>query len=215
MLSSANRYVVNIVDRVFVNDAGFSFPQTAIITIYDENQNNIFSSDYGYLPTEKIYDMIERLVELNLDNCYIANFSITAYRRSRILHKTGIQELRGISARFAFFNSNHQVDFSFVDFGDYNVNFHGAYFSNGMVTFHSSRFGRGTVDFNSSIFRNGNFDFSNVTKLSGDVNFKNVQFARGEKNFQDFCRPDCLMCRLWQCGKNHGIKPCRRGTNQF
>jgi len=185
MISSGNRYVVNIVDRIFVNDSGFSFPQTAIITIYDENQSNIFSSDYGYLPTEKIYDMIEQKVELNFDNCYISNFSITAYRRSRILHKTGIQELPGFSAKFAFFNSKYQVDFSFVDFGDYNVIFHGAYFSNGLVTFHSSKFGIGTIDFNSSIFRNGNFDFSNVTKKNGDINFKNVLFAKGEKNFQD------------------------------
>ena len=79
MISSGNRYVVNIVDRVFVNDAGFSFPQTAIITIYDENQNNIFSSDYGYLPTEKIYDMVENQAELNFDNCYISNFSIMSF----------------------------------------------------------------------------------------------------------------------------------------
>lgn len=185
MISSGNRYVVNIVDRIFVNDTGFSFPQTAIVTIYDENQNNIFSSDYGYLTTEKIYDLIEQNAEINLDNCYVSNFSITAYRRSRIVHKTSFVELKGFSAKFSFFNSKHQIDFSFIDFGDYNVNFHGAYFSNGLVTFHSSKFGQGTIDFNSSIFRNGHFDFSNTSKISGDVNFKNVLFAKGEKNFQD------------------------------
>jgi hypothetical protein len=185
MISSGNRYVVNIVDRIFVNDSGFSFPQTAIITIYDENQNNIFSSDYGYLPTEKIYDLIEMQEALNLDNCYISNFSITAYRRSRIIPKQELFAIKGISAKFSFFNSKFQIDFSFVDFGDYDVNFHGAYFSNGIVTFQSSKFGTGSIDFNSSIFRNGSFDFSNVTKISGDVNFKNVLFAKGEKNFQD------------------------------
>jgi len=185
MISSGNRYVVNIVDRIFVNDSGFSFPQTAIVTIYDENQNNIFSSDYGYLTTEKIYDLIEQNAEINLDNCYVSNFSITAYRRSRIVHKTSFIELKGFSAKFSFFNSKHQIDFSFIDFGDYNVNFHGAYFSNGLVTFHSSKFGQGTIDFNSSIFRNGHFDFSNISKVSGDVNFKNILFAKGEKNFQD------------------------------
>lgn len=185
MLSATNRYVVKIIDRQYVNDAGKTFPFTATITIHDENENNILSNDYGYLPTEQIYAMIESGEELNLDNCYVSNFSITAYRRTRLLHKNELVLLKGISARYSVFNSNFLVDFSFVDFGDYPVNFHGAYFVNGMVNFHTCKFGKGVLDFNSSIFRNGNIDFSCSTKISGDVNFKNVIFARGEKNFQD------------------------------
>jgi len=185
MVSHSNRYEVKIVDRIYKNDSGHLFPQTATITVYDENENITFTNDYGYLPTEKIYDIIEREEEVNLDNCYISNFSITAYRRTRIMHKNDLIELKGFSARYSFFNSKHHVDFSFTNFGDYNLNFHGAYFANGVVTFHSCKFGRGVIDFNSAIFRNGNFDFSSVIKESGEINFKNVIFSTGEKNFQD------------------------------
>lgn len=185
MISLHTRYKISIKDRYFINDAGVKFPQTATVTIYDNDEKSIYSNDYGFLPTEEIYNLLDGEDTVNLDNCYVKNFSLTAYRRTRIIHKKEIINLKGFSARNAFFKSNYHIDFSYADFGNTEVDFSGTYFASGIVNFHASKFGKCNVNFNSCAFRNGHFDFSNIIHQCGNFNFKNITSTKGYKTFQD------------------------------
>jgi len=185
MISLHTKFVVTIIDREYVNEAGISFPQTAIVKVYDKEENTIYSNDYGYLDTGKIYDIIDKDVSVNLDNCYVRNFSMTAYRRTRILHKKQIVKIKGFSAKEAIFDSNYVIDFSYTDFGQDEVNFQDAYFAKGDVNFHRTFFGSTTVSFNSAVFRSKLVDFSYAKHEEGDFIFRNAIFSDGEKNFSD------------------------------
>lgn len=186
MIRIYKNYTVRIINRNFTNEAGIVFPKTAIVTLYDNDYEDGFTHDYGFLDTEIIYDLIDNTEEtINLDECYIENFSLTAYRRTRLIDKKAIIKLKGFSARNSVFISKYQIDFSYSDFQNADVIFHGAYFFNGEVNFHRANFGDGNVDFNSIILASGNFNFSNVKLNSGELNMKNIISAKGLKNFED------------------------------
>lgn len=186
MLAIYKQCSVRIIDREFQNESGFCFEKTAIVTFYNEVIGDGITNDYGYVPTSIIYDLIDDpTTGINLDDCYIENFSLTAYRRTRILHKKDTVVLKGFSARKALFNSKYQIDFSYSDFSEHNVDFYGAYFLSGELNFYRGRFGMGHLDFNSAIFASGSMNFSKISFTSGNLNFKNIISSEGFVSFED------------------------------
>jgi len=185
MIQLHNRFHIKIKNTKFVNDDGYEFTHTATVTIFDKNENIVFSEDYGHLPTNKIYDLIDTGDLINLNQCYIENFSLTAYRRTRLIHKESTVKLKGFSASNTLFSSKFQIDFSFADFGDYPVTFQKAYFANGLVNFHNAKFGKSDVDFSESVFKHGHVKFDNMRHESGNFLFRSAKFGNGDKIFQD------------------------------
>lgn len=185
MISLHSRYLISIIDSPFVGESGFVFPKTASITIYDSLGEVQMVADYGHLPTEQIYELIDKGDTIDLSNSFIENFSLTAYRRTRLLHKKSIVTLKGFCARNSFFRSKYEIDFSYSDFGDHPVDFQNCYFGGGMVNFYRARFGCADVNFVEAKFKQRNVLFAKMYHEKGNFLFRAAQFGEGEKNFQD------------------------------
>lgn len=179
-----SNFEVNVVEKTFYAESGVSYPGTAIITFLDDKGRVLSTIDFGHLSTDEVYNQIDENNALNLDYCYVKNFSLTAYRRTRILHKKDVVSLTSISASHAFFDSDYDIDFSHMELEPGDVDFSFAQFAQGSLGFKSSDFGDGTVDFSNVFIRSKVVDFSNAVFGKGDVTFKNAIFLKGEKNFQ-------------------------------
>jgi len=177
-------YTVKIIKKPFTAEKDVLYPQTAVVSFYNIQGQLLFAEDYGYLPTGEIYDLIEKSEVVNLDYCYVKNFSFTAYRRTHILPKIDIVKLKSVSAKRAFFDSEYTVDFSHLEIDDSDIDFSGCCFASGDLTFVSTNFGEGTVDFSYAQFRGELVDFSNSIFGEGEVLFKNAFFTQSLKNFQ-------------------------------
>lgn len=178
-------YKVKILGEEFIAEGNIRYSNTAILTFYDVNKNELAYVELGYMDTDKIYDLIEQSKEVSLDKCYVENFSMTAYRKSRGLEKKEHVKMKSFSAQGAYFNSRTINDFTYTEFdGEATVNFKGSHFIHGVVSFDASKFGKGGADFSYVYFNNGNVDFSETLFAEGDVDFRNSVFKDGVKDFQ-------------------------------
>jgi hypothetical protein len=158
-------YTIDIEDKPFR-----SFDKTVYVSFFDDIGKLVDKVKLGYISKETIYDWIEKKQELNLNNAYIKNFSLTEYRVERGLDDSVFIELNNFSSKKSFFDSDTKVDFSYSKFtGD-------------KIIFEQSVFGHGHIDFSNSIFN------------ADQVNFKKVKFGKGNKSFQfaSFSKGDVL-----------------------
>lgn len=184
MVTNYSSYKVEIKDIPYTTLEGRVTGKTAIISFYNKLEEIIFFQEFGYIETRDIYDIIERNEPLNLDYCYVKNFSLSAYRLYTIQEMKTQVAISEFSAKNAFFDSNFVIDFSFAKFNNGLTQFTNTHFANGDVIFDSAEFGDNGVDFSDTFFRNGNADFSKTVFGEGDINFKNAIFRKGKKDFQ-------------------------------
>jgi Ion channel len=184
MITTYHSYSVKIFDRKFYSEDGKEYNRTAVVSFLDEKERVITIEEFGYLETDKIYDLIDLKETINLDNCYVKNFSLSAYRRLRILEKQEYVDLKGFSAKNAFFDSTHIIDFSYANFGDNELNFSYSYFVKGGLNFAFSKIGSGNVDFSYTVMYIEYFDFSNTVFTDGDIIFKNTKIIAPVIDFQ-------------------------------
>ncbi|NOQ27217.1 MAG: hypothetical protein GQ564_17790 [Bacteroidales bacterium] len=185
MIHNFFNYKTKIKDTPFKTESGKVYENTAAISLLDENKKEIAYIELGFVDKEEIYQLIEQERAINLDNCYVENFSLTEFRESRNIEKKSFVKIHQFSAYHTFFDSRIETDFSFAEFDDEYINFENASFLNGTVSFQSAIFHKGGVNFSYTHFNDGNIDFSNVNFGDGELNFKNSWFGTGHKNFQD------------------------------
>ena len=185
MTTVYTNYKIEIKNVKFIADDGRTCPRTAIITFFDSENREIDSELFGAIETGVIFDLIREGKNLNLDNYYILDFSLSAFRRRNNIEKKEPVTLNGFSARNAFFESKVCNDFSHSRFSDGGVSFEGAHFAKGKVVFTGSHFGSGNISFANTLFRDGNIEFTGSTFGDGDFLFKNVIVKNGIKDFQD------------------------------
>jgi len=149
------------------------------ITFSDINNANI-KVKYHSMLKEELYELIHKGEDLILDNAYISGFSLTEYRKLHGLSEIEYIPLKNFSAKNAFFESNHDVDFSFASFEGKDVNFAGSNFGKGNVSFNKARFGNVNVHFNNVTFDYGNVDFQFAEIGKGNISFENATFRRGD-----------------------------------
>jgi hypothetical protein len=89
-----------------------------------------------------------------------------------------------------------EADFHFSEFGNYDTNFEKSTFPSGDLTFVNCNFGDGTINFSQVNFGDGNadFHFSNFGKGlvtfdkaifgGGEINFKRISFGEGKVEFR-------------------------------
>ena len=183
MISNYHSYSVNIINRKFFTDKGQEFEKMALINFYDSKAQLIISEEYGYIETEKIYDALDKNGTVNLDNCYVKNFSLTAFRRIKLIDKKQYIKLKGISAKDAFFDSLHTIDFSYTEFYESFVNLSNSHFAQGKLDFSFSKF-EGDFDISNSVILCDHVDFSNTVFSEGEISFKNTIFKNSKKDFQ-------------------------------
>jgi hypothetical protein len=185
METNYSYYNIEIKNAPFLTPNNIQTPKTAIIFFCNDRGEIINFREYGYYETKDIYDKIENNKEINLDNCYVKNFSLKAYRLYTLQDPKTMIELKNFSAKNAFFDSKYSIDFSFCIFKNDNVvSFENTHFASGKVIFASSIFNSKGVFFSYAFFRDGNADFSKVHFNEGETQFKNAIFNKGEKDFQ-------------------------------
>jgi hypothetical protein len=185
MTKGYSNYHLEVKNVKYIAEDGRTCPRTAVITFLDSEGNDIASELFGAVDINSVYDQIREGKDINLDNFYVAEFSLSAYRRYNNIEKKQLIPIKGLSANNAFFESKVCNDFSHGSFADGDVNFKGAHFAKGKVVFTGSQFGIGNVNFSNTFFRNGNIEFNGVTFGEGDFLFKNAIVKDGIKDFQD------------------------------
>jgi len=183
MLSTFHKFKVEIVNKPFYTDNNISYPETALITFYDKHGHFMFAEDYGYMTIKDIYDKLEENECLNLDYCYVKNFSFTTFRRTLLLNKTTHVTIKNISAKHAFFHSEYDIDFSFLKINNGGIDFSESCFYSEKLLFNNSKLGQSIANFSNTIFRCEITDFSNAV-FEGDITFKNAIFSNGTKIFK-------------------------------
>lgn len=185
MITGYSGYHVELKNVKFIADDGRTCPRTAIVTFYDIKEEDIASELFGAIDVKEIYNMIKEGADLNLDNYYIPEFSLSSYRRYNGLDKKDPVVLKNFSARNSFFEAKVCTDFSYSSFTDGDVSFDGSHFAKGRTLFTGSVFGKGNVIFSNTLFRNGNIEFAGSVFGEGDFLFKNAIVKDGIKDFQD------------------------------
>ncbi|MCF8224824.1 MAG: hypothetical protein K9J30_02980 [Bacteroidales bacterium] len=168
----------------FTTGAGKKFETTTCISFFDDSNKELAYHELAFCDAEDIYKAIEAGDDINLDECYIENFSLSLFRKSRKLKGETEITLNNFSARGTFFDSKIATDFSLAHFKGEEISFKNSRFIHGTTSFHKSHFEGNGKDFSNVIFKNGEVDFSNALFYPGNVTFKNSVFFDGIKNFQ-------------------------------
>src|ERR1035437_8185853 len=129
------RYQVAIEDKPMRN-----FSKTAILSFFDENNKKVLVFKYGVISNEEIFEKIDKGEDINLNNAYVLNFSLTEYRTQKGFDDSVYISLKNFSAKKSFFDCDITNDFSY------------ARFDGEKVTFDSVIFGNGTNNFGAAIF---------------------------------------------------------------
>ena len=185
MLTNYDHYKVEVKNVKYFADNGRIYPRTAIISFFDSAGKEIGNELLGVIEKQDIFKMIEEGRDLVLDNLYINDFSLLAYRRIHNLDKKSHVRINNLSAKNSFFEAAVATDFSYALFNEGDISFEGSHFARGKVLFTGCNFGKGNVNFSNTLFRCGDIDFSGSLFGDGDFFFKNAVIKDGKKDFQD------------------------------
>ena len=185
MVTGYSNYQVELKNVKFIADDGRTCARTAIVSLYNDEGEEIASELFGAIDIAQVYDMIKDGKELNLDNYYIHEFSLSSYRRINNIEMKELVQIKGFSARNAFFEARRCTDFTFSSFSGGEVSFDGSHLARGKVLFGGSVFENGNVIFSNTLLRDGNVEFTGSVFGEGDFLFKNAIIKDGIKDFQD------------------------------
>jgi hypothetical protein len=205
MESKVATYHIEILDQPFQFE-GNKCDKTVLVKTYIEN-NLVTKTKYGLVSKEEIYEELKLNKEINLNRCYIKDFSISEFKKSIDFEDLTHIELNNFVAENAFFDCDLRTDFSYIDFkgkvkfndavfshgnvsfyqcqfsDDSDVEFKNVAFGNGEISFQYVDFGNHNALFSSSIFYGGLVSFVNANFRDGDVSFKSVNFFDSKVKF--------------------------------
>ena len=199
-------YDVSISDEAITLEDGKSFKRTAVVEKW-KGATKLSSFKLGVPEKESIYASIFKGESLDLDHCYVKDFSLDDYRKMHNLPEDTIIELNSFSADHAFFDSQFGTNFSYsnfagrvgsfayaifnqgkVNFGhshcSTSLNFNRAEFHVEEVSFRFAEFEKGDVRFSSCIFDCEDILFVNTNFGEGNVSFRQSDFRESNCNFQ-------------------------------
>lgn len=206
MKASQIFFKIKIVDEEITLENGVKHSKTAIVEKW-KNNYQLSSRKLGAPSIEEIYEKINKKEAINLDYCYLFDFSLGDYRKQHKLAEIEIVDLESISASNAFFESSYGTDFSYsnfignppdfsystfhqgkVNFGhakcESSMNFNRAEFHLEELSFRFSEFEKGDLRFSSCLFDCEDVLFVNTNFGSGNVSFRQADFQLSNVNFQ-------------------------------
>jgi uncharacterized protein YjbI with pentapeptide repeats len=185
MAHSFDTFKVELIDRVYLRNDGFTTPRTARIQLFDARGKVIVEYALAAPIIPEIYEAIGRGEAVNLDECYLHGFSLTACRRFLILDKNTPVKIKGFSARNTVFETAYNIDLSYGEFETETFSVDGSIFIGKEVSFHASEFRTNGVAFSNCFIKTDRFDMGKTVFHDGEVSFKNTIFDKGVKDFQD------------------------------
>ncbi len=185
MAHSFDTFKVELIDRAYLRNDGFTTPRTARIQLFDIRGKVIVEYALAAPIIPEIYEAIGRGETVNLDECYLHGFSLTACRRFLIQDKNTVVKINGFSARNAVFETTFNIDLSYGEFNADIFTVDGAIFIGKELTLHSSTFNTNGVTFSNCFIKVDKFDLAQTKFGEGEFSFKNTIFDIGVKDFQD------------------------------
>ena len=137
------------------------------------------------LPNEqsKIYIQLKNQENINLNRCYVKDFSISELKKSINIEETQLFDINNFEAENAFFDCNLLTDFSYTNFKE-KVKFNDTVFSHGNLSFYQTNFSDNyDVEFINTNFGNGEINFQYVEFGSKRVLFTSSNFHGGVVSF--------------------------------
>jgi hypothetical protein len=174
------RYKVEIEDKPMR-----SFAKTATISFFDENDKKVMVFRYGVITNQEIFEKIDKGEDINLNNAYVLNFSLTDYRVYKGFDDSVRISLKNFSAKKGFFDCDITNDLSYANFEGDKVIFDSVIFGNGTTNFSNSIFCDGDVSFKKAKYGSGSTNFQSVQFGDGLVSFNNTNFGTGNLSFVD------------------------------
>lgn len=188
-------YSVEIVDKAFVIGEVKRSEKTAIVQLFDFHGNRIDIRDYAYVDKKELYKAIAQKDVIDLNNCYVKNFSLTEFRSENDLAINAVVQFGEFSAINAFIDSDHSIDFSYGFFTGDSLHFINSIFSSHDLNFMHCKFESIVEDFSEVTFHCKNINFQYADFHEGEVLFKdtlfqsetisfvNCNFYQGKQNF--------------------------------
>ena len=93
MYRNFHHFTTKTLDKKYVSAKGSVYKKTVVVSFYDTENHLITTEDYGEADLESVYAEIGKDKQITLDEAYIKNFSITAWRRLNIIDKKDIVDL--------------------------------------------------------------------------------------------------------------------------
>ncbi len=186
MISEFSTYKTKIKYKEFTNSSGVKFENTVAITFYDGYKKEIYYQEFGFASTEEIYNKIKNSENINIDDCYIENFSLEEFRTNNQIAENEVVKLANFSAINSVFESQFITNFSNAEFISENISFKNALFIKGKLEFKNALLASKKNDFSYCFFNDGNVSFDNATFGETETIFNNSLFKTGNKKFQ-FC----------------------------
>lgn len=182
MQSTILRFRVRILEQAIDLPNGRRCEQTVVLQEY---RNNIIEHTYkyGWVDCNELYERIEKGEHVDLDYCYVADFSLRTYRKERDIADQETVELKRFSAVNACFDSVEKTDFSYAKFTGKPPSFNGTIFANGNTSFYRADFSKGNIDFSKVFFGVGYVDFQYANFDEGNVSFQKSHFAGEQVSF--------------------------------
>jgi len=98
-------YKVKIRDTEFVTPDGVKYSNTAAISFFDKNKKELSYIELGYIDSSAVYDKIKNNLSVNIDYCYIEEFSLSKYRKISNLDIEELISIKSFSAKNSIFDS--------------------------------------------------------------------------------------------------------------
>lgn len=205
MESNIATYGIEVFNEPFQFEQN-SCKQTVVVKTFIENKL-VSRTKYGLVTTNEIHDWLNQGEEINLNRCYVKDFSISEYKKSIDFEDLTHIDLNNFVAENAFFDCSLRTDFSYINFkgkvkfndavfshgnvsfyqcqfsDDSDVEFRNVAFGNGEISFQYADFGNSKVLFSSATFYGGLVSFVNANFRDDDVLFKNVNFHHSKVKF--------------------------------
>lgn len=163
-------YEIEVLDESIHFDGIHYKKSVKVVEFYA--QKKIKERYLGWVDVESIFNDLDAGRPINLNNCYVKDFSISEYRRSRRLELKTMVTIPGLSAKNSFFDCDAFTDFSYVNF-------------EGDVIFDHAVFSQGSLNFMHSIFTSGVVDFSDCAFHSHQTLFQYAEFKCEKLNFEN------------------------------
>lgn len=130
-----------------------------------------------------VYKQIDEHETLNLEGCYIKDFSLSLYRQDRGLAETDLVELRDLNAQGAYFDIEKGVDFVNAKFTGQKTSFDQCLFGDGPLSFYHAKFEADSTTFEACQFGSGKINFHYIDVKSKSISFNNTSFGSGDVEF--------------------------------
>lgn len=199
-------FKVRILDEETTLENGISYPRTAVIEKW-KNNHQLSSRRFGAPALDEIYKKIWNQEEINLDYCYLKDFSLSELRKRHKLSENKEIKLNSFSAEHAFFESSFGTDLSYVNFVgkspsfaystfdqgnvnfghcrcDSSMNFNRSEFHLDELSFRFAEFENADLRFSSCQFDCENLLFVNTNFVKGNISFRQTDFAFSNVTFQ-------------------------------